>query len=92
MSRQSIATHDLINFIEKIGFVQLRAGRGRNAVFKHEATGAVVTLPTGAKDVPPIYVLAAQKQLDHHDLVPEDKFEKMLKAANKFEKMLRAAS
>ena len=92
MPKQAIATHDLINFIEKIGFVRLKAGNGQNAVFRHEATGLVVSLPTGAKDLRPIYVRAIQKQLDNFNIVPEEKFEKMLRAANKFEKLLRAAS
>ncbi len=92
MPKQTIATHDLINFLEKIGFVRLKAGKGRHAVFRHEATGLLVPLPTGAKDLPPIYVRLIQKQLDNFNIVPEEKFEKMLRAANKFEKMLRAAS
>jgi predicted RNA binding protein YcfA (HicA-like mRNA interferase family) len=92
MSRNAVATLDMINFLERIGFVQLRTGKGRHAVYRHEATGLVVTLPTGDKDLPPISALAIQKQLDNFNIVPEEKFDKMLRAANKFEKMLRAAS
>ena len=92
MPKQAIATHDLINFVEKIGFVRLKAGKGQNAVFRHEATGLVVSLPTGDKNLRPIYVRAIRKQLDNFNIVPEEKFEKMLRAANKFEKLLREAS
>jgi predicted RNA binding protein YcfA (HicA-like mRNA interferase family) len=92
MPKQAIATHDLINFIEKIGFIRLKAGSGQNAVFRHEETGLVVSLPTGAKELRPIYVRAIQKQLDNFNIVPEEKFEKMVRAANKFERLLRAAS
>jgi predicted RNA binding protein YcfA (HicA-like mRNA interferase family) len=92
MPRSAVAADDLVNLIERIGFVRLRAGKGNHAVFRHEATGLVVTLPTGSKELRPIRVLAIQKQLDNFNIVPEEKFEKMLRTAKKFERMLRAAS
>ncbi len=92
MSRNAVATLDMINFLERIGFVQLRAGKGRHAVYRHEATGLLVTLPTGDKDLRPIFTRAIQKQLDNFNIVSEEKFDKMLRAANKFERLLRAAS
>lgn len=92
MPRCQVAADDLINLVERIGFVRLRAGKGDHAVFRHEATGLLVSLPTGDNDLRPIHVLAIQKQLDNFNIVPEEKFEKMLRTAKKFEKMFRAAS
>ncbi len=81
MPRKAIAALDLINFIERMGFVRLRAGKGGHALFRHQATGLLVTLPAEAKELRPVFVRAIQKQLDNFNIVSEEKFEKMLRAA-----------
>ncbi len=79
-----VKTRDLLRTLEKLGFVA-SSPKGIHTVFRH-ADGAVVTIPTGRKEVPAVFLNAVIGQATARNLATSDEFLRLLNAKPASEK------
>ena len=77
MQRKPVKTKHLVRTLEQLGFVATNGDAG-HAIFRHEKTGLVVTLPTNLDEIPLVYLRSIELQLGNFNIVPDDKFQRLL--------------
>ena len=73
-----VKTKDLVRALRKLGFV-VESQKGSHTIFRHE-DGAVVTIPTGRKEFPAVFLNAVIGQAIARDLATSDEVLRLLKA------------
>ncbi len=79
MSMKPVKTEHLIKVLERIGFASAQRSESR-AIFSHEKTGAVISIPIDRDEVPAIYLASVQGQVRNFGILSEEKLAKMLYA------------
>jgi predicted RNA binding protein YcfA (HicA-like mRNA interferase family) len=77
MPKKQIKLKRLVTALKTLGFIERRMGS--HAIFNHQETGLIVSLPMGRKDVPVVYLKSVFKQIVDRGIISEDDFWELLK-------------
>lgn len=77
MSRKSLKTKHIVEVLQQLGFV-IAMRKGSHAVFRHEGTGLVITIPVARDEIPLVYLRAIERQIDNFNIIPGDKLHQLL--------------
>jgi predicted RNA binding protein YcfA (HicA-like mRNA interferase family) len=78
-----VSTRVLTRALEKIGFAEVRSGKGSHRIFKHTETGLLVTIPGGHDSIRPVHLSAIRRQISNFDIASDIEFDKYLSPQGK---------